>query len=259
MYTFKKLDKGIKNIYKNLVKYGEETPAGMWQGTKEFEDQIMLVLINYNFNFQCPKYEATLLDKTKADKDWVFMHFNERISGQPTNPGESYKIWPYAKFKTGDDFIKQDKFSHTYQERFWPKIANPLMLGNEPIPQIGIRFELGDLNDLINGLWQNKLTRQAYLPIFFPEDTKASVDGERVPCTLGYHFYMWKGKLNVNYYIRSCDAYRHLRNDIFFTGRLLQYVSYKIKEEVGEVNFFCANLHVFKNDLYNLKKRENYL
>lgn len=251
--------KGIRIIYSLLLEKGKEVEAGKWQGTDDFKDEIMKVIPNFNFKAKCPAAEQRLLELTDADKDWVREHFEERVSGEPTNPGESYKRWPYAKFKTGDNFIKQGQFSHTYQERFWPKVANPLMLGSQPIPQMGIRFELGDLKDLITGLKLNPLTRQAYLPIFFPEDTKASLDGERVPCTLGYYFYMWDDKLNINYYIRSCDAYRHLRNDIYFTGRLLQYVANEIGKEAGDLNFFCANLHVFKNDIYNLKKRENYL
>lgn len=266
MKKLKKLKKGIKEIFKDIVNNGDEVLAGTWQGTDDMKDQVMLVLRNYDFSFSCPLTEDTLLEKTKADNEWVRLHMSERLSRQPTNPGKSYIIWPYANFKAGDKFIKQDKFSHTYQERFWPRFAHQEKANSGERVDFesfksgrGIRFELGDLNDLIITLNSNKLTRQAFLPIFFPEDTYAASINERVPCTLGYLFYMSKGKLNVNYYIRSCDGYRHLRNDIYFTARLLQVVAEHIKEEVGEVNFYCANLHVFKNDLYNLKKRENYL
>ena len=260
MQNIIKLKKGIKRIFKDIVDHGEDTPAGMWQGTDSMKDQIMLVLRNYDFSFICPITELELLDKTKADQDWVRLHMTERMDGEPSNPGESYKIWPYAVLKEGDGFITKKTFSHTYQERFWPKKANdllPYMEGHEN--NHGLRFELGDYNNLLETLKDNPLTRQAYLPIFFPEDTYAASINERVPCTLGYLFYKSHGKLHINYYIRSCDGYRHLRNDIYFTARLLQITASIIDEEVGEVNFYCANLHIFKNDLYNLKKRENYL
>ena len=260
MQTLSKLKKGIKEIFTDIVENGEETPAGMWQGSDSMKDQIMLVLRNYDFSFNCPATESDLLKKTKADEDWVQLHMAERMDGEPTNPGESYKIWPYANFDKVNDFIKEKVFSHTYQERFWPKKANsalPYIEGEKN--NHGIRFELGDYNNLLETLKQNPLTRQAYLPIFFPEDTLAASNNIRVPCTLGYLFYKSQGKLHINYYIRSCDGYRHLRNDIYFTARLLQITASIVGEEVGKVNFYCANLHIFKNDIYNLKKRENYL
>jgi len=60
----------------------------------------------------------------------------------------------------------------------------------------------------------------------------------------------------MNYTIRSCDALRHFRNDVYLTCRLLQYVAGELNLMVGEVNFIIFNFHVFKNDLFALKKKE---
>src|SRR5690606_33375763 len=112
--------------------------------------------------------------------------------------------------------------------------------------------KVGDLDDVIQLLENNKLTRQAYLPIFHPEDTGATA-GQRVPCTLGYYFWVDPdGKLNMEYTIRSCDAFRHLRNDIYFTCMLLLYVADSTKLKYGDVNFIIHNLHTFENDDYAL-------
>src|SRR5690606_3284161 len=149
---------------------------------------------------------------TKADIPWAEDHFQERVSGIPSNPGQTYKYWPYHKNLDNSEF-KAEVFDHTYQERFWPKHAGGKELHNKIRDNEGIRFGYGDLDDVINQLKDNPLTRQAYLPIFFPEDTGAK-DKQRVPCTLGYYFWIDGDKLYCNYTIRSCDVLRHFRNDV---------------------------------------------
>lgn len=253
MYTYPNLKKAIESSFKHLLQFGGTVKAGKWQGTDKFANENMLVLINHNFVSPVPETEKELISLTTPDVNWVRMHFQERVSGVPSNPGESYKVWPYNTFKeVGDDFKKElGLFSHTYMERFWPSKTENIK---------GVRFPIGDLSNIIYQLRENPLTRQAYLPIFFPEDTVAAEQGERVPCTLGYHFFVWDNKLHVNYYIRSCDAYRHFKNDIYLTARLLQYISAESGiNSVGNIYMFVANFHTFKNDVYNLCKREPYL
>lgn len=252
------MERLIQETYKELLAVTKLRDAGMWQGTDKFKDQKMKILYKKVLTFQCPPTELEIIEESGCDKDWCREHFEERVSGIPTNPGESYKRWPYAKFKSDDDFLRHgDKFSHTYQERFWPKVA-----GEDPNNH-GIRYGYGDLKDVIKQLKDNPLTRQAYLPIFFPEDTGA-IEGQRVPCTLGYHFEIIDNNLTVNYFIRSCDAYRHFRNDIYFTARLLNHVYLElrtvgIRVGLGTVTMFISNLHLFVNDEYNFKKREKWI
>lgn len=141
--------------------------------------------------------------------------------------------------------VETQKFSHTYSERFWP-------------PQgYGIRYPFGNLDSLVHLLLKYPTTRQAYLPIFFPEDTGA-VHGGRIPCTLGYHFLMRDGFMHVHYPIRSCDFVRHFRNDCYLTVRLLLWILERLKEKdpdrwgyvlPGMFSMWCGSLHVFRNDL----------
>lgn len=245
------VNRAIKHHIDYLVNNGKKTKSGIWQANESFKDHNMLVRRNLSFTFVMEDLE---LDHIGADLPWAEDHFQERIGGKPTNPGETYKYWPYANFSEENDPYKDGKqFSHTYQERFWPKRADDLRGDRK-----GIRYTMGDLEDVINQLRDNPLTRQAYLPIFFPEDTGA-VHGQRVPCTLGYYFWIEDEKLHCNYIIRSCDALRHFRNDIYLTGRLLQYVANRLELEFGELHFFMFNFHVFENDLYALKKKETKL
>ncbi len=242
-----KLEHRLINAIDSLIHNGKELKSGIWQANEAFKDEIMLVLRNKELVINCSDLDLT---KIGADLPWAEDHFQERIGGNPTNPGETYKYWPYANFKDGDDPYQDGKlFSHTYQERFWPKHA-----GDRPWTH-GIRYSLGDLQDVINQLKENPLTRQAYLPIFFPEDTGA-VHKQRVPCTLGYYFWVEEGRLYMNYIIRSCDALRHFRNDVYLTIRLLQYVANKLDLKLGDTFFYIFNFHVFKNDLYALRKKE---
>jgi hypothetical protein len=246
--------------------------AGIWQGIDNYKDMTMLVKRDVTLKICIPVCPVILQDITLADQPWSEAHFQERVGGQPLNPGESYKIWPYANFNKNTEFRKDEKFDHSYMERFWPKFAgyaqfDGLGLKNcnelRESDNLGIRFKYGDYNDVIQQLTRNTLTRQAYLPIFFPEDTGAK-NNIRVPCTLGYLFEIWDGKLDMTYYIRSCDVFRHFRNDIYLAGRLIQHTTNilllnGIDIKPGELNMKINNLHAFENDIYALKQKEKRL
>ena len=237
-----------------------------WQGNNDFEGHNMFVLRNYTIDMNIPSDIELLQKETGCDLPWAEDHFQERVSGIPTNPGETYKYWPYHTNLDNSDY-KTEIFSHTYQERFWPKEAN----NKNPIdggegPNWGIRYKLGDLDDVIQLLYTNPKTRQAFLPIWFPEDTWAASTGNRVPCTLGYYFWISDNRLYCNYIIRSCDLFRHFRNDIYLTARLMQYIRTKLcflshdnSLGLGKLTMFIFNLHLFKNDNYAFAKKENKL
>jgi hypothetical protein len=118
---------------------------------------------------------------------------------------------------------------------------------------------------------RDPLTRQAYLPIFFPEDTGVG-DGGRKPCTLGYQFIVRDDKLHIYYPMRSCDLLRHFRDDCYLTVRLaiwvLEQLRFSLLEADKESKAFWANvqlgslamhmtsLHCFIGD-YMLMKRDS--
>lgn len=230
---------------KQVLLQGYEIPAGHWQGTDTLSREIMLEVLNYGFTAPIPQTIGKLEKECSPDLPWADVHFRERISGIPLNPGESYRIWPYNKFSDGNDpYLKDGKFSHSYMERYW-----------------SVSEGHGNLNDLIDLLRENIHTRQAYMPIWFPEDT-GNRGGERVPCSLGYHFYYRGDALNVNYFIRSCDFYRHFHNDIYLTCRLTQYIMGRLSGsmpniyfKVGYITMFITHFHLFKNDKYLIRNR----
>lgn len=182
---------------------------------------------------------------------WADRHFEERLCGEPRNPGETWKDWPWA-LKADHARRFDGRFSQTYMERYWPRFAGSA-------ENHGIRFRYGDLNDVVNLLNQQPLTRQAYLPIFFPEDTGAH-HGDRVPCTLGYHWLVRDKKIHTFYPIRSCDYYRHFRDDVYLTCRLTLWLLDTLRErndfwklvQPGEFSMWIGSLHLFRNDYIRL-------
>ena len=249
-----------KKAFSQLCK---EESISDWQGNKDFEGQTMYVVRNFNITMNIPCDVKKLQKETGCDLPWAEDHFQERISGIPSNPGKTYKYWPYHNNLDNSKY-KDEKFSHTYQERFWASEAN----NENPIdggkgPNWGIRFKLGDLDDLISLLYTNPKTRQAYLPIWFPEDTWAANNNERVPCTLGYYFWVKDNELHCNYTMRRWDVFRHFRNDVYLTARLMQYISLRLSQyngydiHAGKLTMIIYNLHLFEKDLYPFSKKEN--
>jgi thymidylate synthase len=126
----------------------------------------------------------------------------------------------------------------------------------------GIRFEYGDFGDVIDLMEREPFTRQAFLPIWFPEDT-GTVHGERVPCTIGYHFMRRGDNIHIVYYIRSCDYIRHFRDDVYMACRKLMYVLDTLKErdperwdhvKPGYFAMHITSLHCFNSERGILKQ-----
>ena len=198
---------------------------------------------------------------------WADDHFLERVCGEPLNPGVQWAKWPWgqsaAKFRDGNN-----QFNHNYMERYWPRYAGMTALGKMSGIMVegpglnerrGIRYRYGDLNDLLEQLRIEPLTRQAYMPIFFPEDTGVA-NPDRKPCTLGYLFMMRNNRLDVTYYIRSCDYVRHFRDDIYMTVRLVIWMLERLREKderwrdvtPGLFRMDIGSLHLFRNDFIKL-------
>jgi thymidylate synthase len=234
-----------------------EVNVGEWHSQKV--DHPLLVtkeLLDVAIEFTPCDTVSALQHQIKPNLPWAEEHFEERVGRVPLNPPPSHKIWPWAHKQ--HQTIEGEKFSHTYPERYWPKHAGHWLHTCEDEEwedgRVGIRFEYGDLDDVVAMLRRNGNTRQAYLPVWFPEDTGA-VHGERVPCSLGYHFLVREGKLSVRYYLRSCDFVRHFDDDMYLTSRLLLWVRQQLPGVmVGKVIAYISSLHIMKGDEAKLRQ-----
>lgn len=240
------------------------TPTATWQGLDISDRPEMMPheLMHFSFQMQMPEPLTELQELVGPNLPWAEMHFQERVSGIPYNPPPSHEHWPYAQ-ASNKEFTPGGVFSHTYPERFWPKGAGrPLYAGADA--NWGIRYQMGDLADLVALLAKDPFTRQAYLPVFFPEDTGAH-HGERVPCTLGYQFFIRDGRLDIVYYIRSCDFMRHFRDDVYMAIRLTHWVLDQLHHsseklqwvKLGRLLMHIGSFHVFAGDLPLLQKKQD--
>lgn len=218
-----------------LNTYGQVVDVGEWQGLRgrDTPQERTIEFSQFSLRYSMPEEMDTLQQQVAANQPWAEDHFQERVSGKPLNPGEQYKHWPWYRGNVEEH--RQEVFTHTYMERYWPKEAN----GGQPYDTFttehhGIRYPYGDLEDVVSLLSRHPFTRQAYLPVWFPEDTGV-VHGGRVPCSLGYHFLRRGEWLHCTYAIRSCDLFRHFQDDVYLTVRLVQWV-------IGEIRRNCSDL-----------------
>ena len=209
-------------------------------------------------------------DDIKPNLPWADDHFLERVGGNPLNPGKEWRNWPWGK--NADKFridpeplgdpTRELVFDHTYSQRYWPKFAGMYCGGiidnarPDFRPHHGIYFDYGDLRDVINELANDPTTRQAVLPMFFPEDTGLR-PGRRKPCSISYHFIInAKNEFDIFYHLRSCDFVRHFADDMYLTVRLHLWVLDRLREMSirwqhivpGWFNCYIGNLHIFRND-----------
>lgn len=215
-------------------------------------------LLHVTEAFRVPGLTEQWARVVRPNLPWAEDHFQERVSGEPWNPAPSEQWWPFAR-RGNAEHKKDEVFSHTYPERYWPKVAGVNCCSVEQCPSHkygnqGIRFAYGDLNDLVEILKQNVWSRQAYLPVWFPEDLTAARAGERVPCSMGYHFMRVDGGMDCVYTMRSCDVVRFYRDDVYMAGRLLQWVCHKIGVPPGKLVVHIDNLHCFPGDRPFLEK-----
>jgi len=239
-----------------------------WQGVAVNTDTFEL----RNVNFEVPLKTLDLQhwrDDIGPSTPWADDHFLERIGGEPLNPGVQWAFWPWGNSASK---FKSERFNHSYMERLWPKYARRTDDGKLPIrahrgmprkyptmdnrPKFGIAHGYGDLQDLVELLIDEPYTRQAWIPLFFPEDTGKS-DGGRKVCTLGYQIIVRDGRAHIWYPLRSCDFIRHFRDDCYLAIRLLFWIMEKCVQQnpkawagivPGSFSFHATSLHIFEND-----------
>ena len=229
----------VKFELARMLKSAHQVDIGEWQGRVGAAEGDTIELQDVVFSFPIPDAVNPLMDDVGPNLPWAEDHFQERVSGEPLNPPPSSDWWPHNV--AGNAGHKTDeKFSHTYPERLWPKT-----LGAS-----GVRYALGDLSDAVELLKARPDTRQAYVPIWYPEDVTASLAGERVPCTLGYHLMQRRGKLTIHYYMRSCDFVRHFADDVYMAARLCQWMCTQVERDwkPGDLIMTISSLHAFHSD-----------
>lgn len=266
--NFTSLDTALRSMMKKAPHVRTER----WQGVPLNTDTREL----HNVSFEMELGGIEDLDHWRKDCQpnlpWADDHFEERVGGVPLNPGVQWAKWPWGlsanRFRAADE-----KFNHTYMQRLWPKYAGRFdgggmvlpypaharaypPLGSDQRPHYGINHYYGDLWDLVELLAKEPYTRQAWIPLFHPEDTGIG-DGGRKMCSLGYQFTVREDLLHVYYPLRSCDLIRHWRDDVYLAIRLLLWVLQHCRDtgtdtwkkvRPGTLMMHMTSLHVFESD-----------
>lgn len=240
--------------------------AGKWQqlDVSESSAHDTYELLNLSLWYNMPQDREAAANMIRPDLPWSEAHFQERISGEPMNPGVEHANWPYHQ-NAVDLHQNGGRYDHNYMERLAAtKLTNEWIYGQgSDMPWTGYRFPTGDLMDVVKQLGSQPGTRQAYVPIFFPEDTGATM-GQRVPCTLGYQFIIRDNVLHVVYGMRSCEIYRHFTNDVYMAVRLAQWMQQRLVLEhglkdltLGRLTMHITSFHGFVGDTHNIKGFQN--
>lgn len=239
------IEGAMHEAFSYLQYRGEQSKSHKWQAIDSPDE--LFEVTDLFLRMAMPESITTLAEQTKADLPWSENHFQERVAGKPANPGFEYQNWPYYRPAQHNEKFRAEGegyFSHTYMERFWP---------DKDLKGTGVMgYKNGDFNDLIERLVKDPGTRQAFFAIWHPHDQ--SNNGVRLPCTIGYHFTIRNGMLNITYLIRSCDAFRHFKNDIYMTVRLAQYVVNELNTKYGFnlipglMNMWIGSFHCFNSE-----------
>lgn len=234
------IGEALKNLRKILLTQGYEIKTESWQGKND--PPVFLEILHADLVAKMSDTSKKASDSVNAMQPWADEHFAERVSGIPYNPPPSHERWLMG---TNEYLSKDEAFSHSYPERMWCDTTRD-----------GIRFKWGDLGMAAELLRKEPSTRQCYVPMWFPEDITASLQGERVPCTFGWHFMLRGKELHCAYHMRSCDAVRHVHNDLFFANALTLWMIEKAELDAkpGYLHFSSSSFHCFANDRFPLEQ-----
>ncbi len=156
--------------------------------------------------------------------DWVNEELKERISQELLNPGKSYKL-----SSLWQEYLHDDSFSYTYNERF-----------RDQIPYI-----LKELKTRLN-------TRQTVLTVYDKHLDLKNLGGKaRIPCSMHYQFMIRNNCLHLIYVMRSCDFLKHFASDVALAIKLQQHIQKELGPTIklGTFTHIIGSLHAFQKDL----------
>jgi thymidylate synthase len=174
------------------------------------------------------------LFEDEAARLWCAEEFKERINTGQRNPGDAWKL----RRKVWEPFLNLfGRFDYTYSGRL--NYTENLAL-------------------IIKELAANPDTRQTWLPIFWPEDVRKMRSDQRIPCSLGYHFMIREGQLNLTYIQRSADLAQHFGNDVMLAWLMMEYVTNQllllgVDIKIGYLTHHVFSLHTYKKDWNKLE------
>lgn len=202
----------------------KEATQELEEEIKENGDQVAntIELINIMYSVLKPK-----LEDLNPHQPWANAEFEDRISLEPRNPGNAWKelpeVWePMIENQKLEAGLITRRFSYTYSERLTYQLMEAL-----------------------EELRSNPNSREAYLSIWNSTVDPFRLSRRRVPCTLGYQFFIREGKLHLIYLQRSCNFPKHFQDDIYLARKLQEWVADKLEIPPGSFSHWIGSLHIF--------------
>ena len=239
MRVYKTMYDAVNETLRDLKVRGITVECKTYQDKSlEGKDRFVKELVGVAFKIDNPilKREEVIRYVFKDDTDRIIQYceqeIKDRCSGQPLNPGNSYKIRSdmWTKFLENGQ-----KFSYQYAERLWTN---------------------GQFKTVIDTLKNDSGTRQAVLSVWNPDKDMVAGKlggGNRIPCSLFYQFMIRNGRLHCIYSMRSNDALGHHVIDLYCASGLMEYIVEELKPyypdlKIGSLTYECGSFHCFEWD-----------
>jgi thymidylate synthase len=204
------------------IKEGRKGDTVLRVNSRELEQKVeyqeMIGVAFQIINWEDREY---MLKANGLSLEFANQDFLDRIGPEPVNPGKAVELDESGVLKPYLD--EEGKFSYTYSERMCYQLPRIIQL-------------LKDYPD----------TRQAYMAIWQLDRDVDKLESGRVPCSLGYHFFLRDGELSMLYSMRSLEVSTCIGYDIYTSSRLLEYVAEAVGAKVGFLQFWVGSLHRFK-------------
>lgn len=237
MRIYKTIREGLDEIARDLKVRGITVECKSHQDKKlEGDERFVKEIIGVDFKIDKPllDWEGAIkyLFPNEVDKILAYckQEIKDRTSGEPLNPGNSYKIRAdmWNQFLTSNE-----KFSYQYAERLWTN---------------------NQFRSVIDCLKNDSGTRQAVLSVWNPDVdmTMEKLGGiSRVPCSLNYQFLIRNNRLHCIYHMRSSNFFEHLPIDLICAAGMMEYVVNELQDtypglKVGSLSYLGGSLHGFK-------------
>lgn len=231
MRIYKNCYELISEIHRDCWEMGTEVHTDTYQNKVIKDDPEMMTreILNYSYALESLDKEDYLYLADPRMKAYVNAEILDRTSRRPLNPGHSF----LERHDVWDQFLNGlAKFDYTYSERIFAQIDN-----------------------VLKELVKHPDSRQCMIMIWDQHLDNAVMGGKkRVPCSISYQFVHRNGKLNLIYYMRSCDVMTHFGVDVALAWKLLEYVARCTNMKVGMLYHNITSLHSYKRDWPLLKK-----
>lgn len=222
MRIYKNFHEGLNEVKRDLAEMGIDVHPQTMQDkdVATLEDYETKELQNYIYTVTEPDKSLGQLNPTQP---WADEEFKERLDQEFSNPGEAWKSRP----EVWRQFLHNGRFAYTYGDRMGDSVER-----------------------LIKEIMLRPASRQLFLGIWDPNDDIFKIGGiERVPCSLGYLFQIRNDKLNMTYFMRSCDFATHMENDIYLAVKLMDHIADMTGYELGNFTHYIGSLHIYKKDV----------